>query len=151
MRFLGLEILIAAAIVCSPSFARDPAVVAKEATSEVAAELAACAAYYTIVAAGAELSLPPGKQRDDAVVAFKTSANSALVTSAQLTNPKVAEARMTLSMQSMMRQLDGNNENFSIIGVQYMLPCKDLLEAPNKRFAYWLKEKEKLADLPVVK
>jgi hypothetical protein len=37
MRFVGLEIMIAAAMtVCSPSFARDPAVVAKEAASEVA-------------------------------------------------------------------------------------------------------------------
>jgi hypothetical protein len=105
----------------------------------------------TIVAAGADISLAPGKQRDDAVASFKKSAQTAFEMSVQLTNQKIAEARMNLAMQSMMRQLDGKGENFSIIGVEYMLPCKDRVEAPDKRFAYWLKEKEKLPDLPRAK
>jgi len=38
-----------------------------------------------------------------------------------------------------------------MIAAKYMFPCKDRVEAPDKRFAYWLKEKEKLPDLPPVK
>jgi len=38
-----------------------------------------------------------------------------------------------------------------MIAAKYMFPCKDRVEAPDKRLAYWLKEKEKLPDLPPVK
>jgi hypothetical protein len=49
---------------------------------------------------------------------------------------------MDLSAQTTTRQMAGSWENFSIIAAKYMWPCKDRVEAPDKRFAYWLKEKE---------
>ena len=113
--------------------ARDPAVVAKEAANEVGFELAECAAYYVIGAAATEASLPPGSKRDAMVAEEKRIGETALDASARLTSQAVAGARKW--------------ENYSIILAKYMYPCKDRVEAPDRRFTYWLKEKEKLPDV----
>jgi len=131
-----------------PAAARDPTIVAKEAASEVAFELAECAAYYAIAGAAAEASLAHGPERDAIVAGTRKSGDVAFNASVQLTSQKVAAARLDLSIQTMTRQMEGSWENFSIIGAKYMWPCKDRVEAPDKRFAYWLKEKEKLPDVP---
>ena len=43
--WIDIAIVAGAMVVFSPTFARDPAAVVNEATNEVAAELAVCAAY----------------------------------------------------------------------------------------------------------
>lgn len=115
-------------------------------------ELAQCAAFYAIAAAGVEASIAPDQERDDVVASLKKSAETAIGLSVQLTNPKIAAERINLARQKMTRQMEGSWENLSSIVAQYKGPCKDRVEAPDQRFAYWFKEKDKekdkLPDLP---
>ena len=142
-------ILIAGAMAVSGSgFARDSVAVAKEVSSEVAAELAECAAYYAVAAAATEASFAPSPERDEIVTGAKKAEEAAIVASAQLTSQKIAAARVSLSVQTLTHQMEGSWENFSIVAAKYAWPCKDRVEALDKRFAYWLKEKEKLPDVP---
>ena len=138
---------VAAGIAISqPCFARDSVVDAKEATSEVAFELAECAAYYTIAAAAIDVSLAPGIEKESPASQAKTAAIAALHESEQLTSIDVAVARMNLAWRTMIREMDGRSENVSIIAEKYAVPCTDRLAAPERRFAYWLSEKAKLPD-----
>jgi hypothetical protein len=80
-------ILIAGTMAVSGSgFARDPVAVAKEASIEVAAEIAQCAAYYAVAAAATEASLAPGPERDEIVAGAKKAEEAAIVAFAQLTS-----------------------------------------------------------------
>ncbi len=142
------RLAVAAGIAISqPCFARDSVVAAKEATSEVAFELAECAAYYTIAAAAIDVSLAPGNEKKESRASqAKTAAIAALHESEQLTSIDVATARMNLAWRTMIREMDGRSENVSIIAEKYAVPCTDRLAAPERRFAYWLSEKAKLPD-----
>jgi hypothetical protein len=138
---------VAAGIAISqPCFARESVVAAKEATSEVAFELAECAAYYTIAAAAIDVSLAPGNEKESHASQARIAAIAALHESEQLTSIDVAAARMNFAWRTMIREMDGKSENVSIIARKYGVPCTDRLAAPDRRFAYWLSEKAKLPD-----
>ena len=151
-KWLKAAVAVVGAIAISgPSFARDPAAVAREATNEVASELAECAAFYAIAAAGMEATIAPDQERYNVVASLKKSAETAIGVSVKLTDPKIAAERINLARQTITRQMQSTWENLSIIVARYKEPCKDRVEAPDKRFAYWFKEKDKLPDLPPAK
>ena len=60
--------------------------------------------------------------------------------SAQFTNQEIALARMKFSMESMKRKMHNSFEYFSVVAAEYSFPCKDLMEAPEKRLQYWLQK-----------
>ena len=51
----------------------------------------------------------------------------------------------------MQREMNSDWRNFSLIAVEHMWSCKDIVERPDKRFAYWVQEKSKLPDIPTGK
>jgi len=115
--------------ISQPSVGRDSATVAKEATNEVAIELAECAAYYTIAAAAIDVSLAPEPERELRVAQTKQAAVAALRASEQLTSTRVAAAQMDLAWETMIRQMERKWENFSIVAEKYMWSCKDRIAA----------------------
>ena len=131
-----------------PSVAAAPVVAVKEATSEVAFELAECAAYYTIAAAAIDVSLAPGPDRELRVAEAKRLAVAALRESEQLTSNQLAAARMDLAWETMIRQMDRKWENFSVVTDKYDRSCEDRMAAPDRRLAYWLAEKVKVSGSP---
>jgi hypothetical protein len=52
---------------------------------------------------------------------------------------------MDLVQQAIVRDVKGA-AGFSGVAARYMFPCKDIVERPDKRFAYWLVEKDKLPE-----
>ena len=54
-------------------------------------------------------------------------------------------ARATVTREAMLRDLAGGI-SFSELQAKYLFPCNDIVERPDKRFAYWLTEKAKLSD-----
>jgi hypothetical protein len=119
--------------------------VAEEAKDAVAFELAECAAYYVVAAAAAADASAPQELRDSAKEAALKSANAALEASATLTNPSLAASRMDLSQQVIVRKVK-EPAGLSGVAARYMFPCKDIVERPDQRFAYWLVEKNKLSE-----
>ena len=110
----------------------DPVVAVKEATSEVAFELAECAAYYTIAAAASDVSLAPGPDRELRVAEAKRLAVAALRESEQLTSNQLAAARMDLAWKTMIRQMDRKWENFPVVTDKYNRSCEDRMAAVPK-------------------
>jgi len=142
---------LAAALLCLPAIGngRELAEAVQDAKDEVAGELARCAAYYAIAAAMISVSDAPGPDlRDKGIAQTKQAAETAIGMAAQMSSPAIAAARMDLARQTMQREMKNDWGNFSLIQVKYMWSCKDLVERPDDRFAYWVKEKSKLPDVP---
>jgi hypothetical protein len=139
---LSIAWLLAGSTVCA---ARDLLAVTEEAKDAVASELAECAAYYIIAAAASADASAPQELRDSATQGALQSANAALEASTKLSNPAMAAARMNLFQQAMIRRVK-EPAGFSGVAAQYMFPCKDIVERPDQRFAYWLVEKDKLPE-----
>jgi hypothetical protein len=111
------------------------------AKSNVAFEFAECGNYYMITRGALEASLPPGKTREKAIEDSEKLAETAYSVSAKLTDPEIALARIKLSMENMKRKMKGSFEYYSVIAAEYTFSCKDLMEAPNKRFQFWIDKK----------
>ena len=127
----------------SSATARDPAVVTQEAKDVLAAELAECAAYYNVVVGVAEQPSAPQELRDSGALGAQRSADTALETAARLSSAAKARAQYSLALQSIIRQVRDDLAGFSGIATRYALPCKDIVEHPDRRFAYWFVEKDK--------
>jgi hypothetical protein len=146
-------VVVAAALLCLPGIGsgQEPGDATQDARDNVAAELSQCAAYYVLVAAKIEASDFPGPNRNKGVAQAKQASEIAIGMAAQLSSADVAAARMDLARQTMEREMKNDWGNFSLIAVRYLRSCKDIVERPDERLAYWLKEKSKLPDAPPAK
>ena len=146
-------VVVAAAVLCLPGIGRgeDAGDATQGARDGVAAELSQCAAYYALVAAKIEASEFPGANRNKGVAQAKQASQIAIGMAAQLSSADVAAARMEVARQTMEREMKNDWGKFSLIAVRYMRSCKDIVERPDERLVYWLKEKSKLQDVPPAK
>lgn len=125
--------------------ARDPAAVTREAGDELAAEYSSCAAYYVLSSEGMRRA-NMGPEIDNAADNGRKLAEHAVVESAKLTSPEVAQARMSIAQQTMMRTMKFDYANLSLVAAEYAFKCKDLLEHPEQRLSERLAEKDKLPE-----
>ena len=105
------------------------------AKTNLAHELAQCAAYFMLV------SKAPGLDKSTTEKLWD-SGISLSVLSAQITSEKLALARVDLEMKTMQREMDSNWKNISIINNEYGYPCQDLTKNPDSRLEYWLNKKD---------
>jgi hypothetical protein len=114
----------------------------QRAKNNLAHELANCAAYYMIAKEGFERGGVGTDQARAAVVVMDESIKLGVELSAKLTSEELAVSRVKLAIEENRRKMIGTMDNFSIIAAEFAFPCKDLIEAPDKRMKYWL-EKDK--------
>jgi len=105
------------------------------ATNNFAHELASCAAYYWLMSKAPKLS---GEAKESS----EKASFQAFSLSSELTSEKVAKARMELEVKKMMRDMDSNWSNVSVILNECAFPCKDTLEKPGERLEYWLDKED---------
>ena len=146
-------VIVTAALLCLPAIGngRELADASPDAKNELATELSQCAAYYSLAAAKIEAGDFAGPARNKGVAQAKRVSEIAIGMAAQFSSAEVAAARMELARQTMQREMKNDWGNFSLIAVRDMRSCKDIVERPDERLAYWLKEKAKLLDAPLAK
>jgi hypothetical protein len=105
------------------------------ARNNFAHELAECSAYYQFMAEAPRLNAAMKRKSLEA-------SDFLLSLSVGLTTQELSLARFELALKTMMRDIDFNWENVSILLNKYAYPCKDVAEDPEARFKYWLKKKD---------
>lgn len=120
-----------AAIACT--FARaepTPAAIAAEVTDNVAMEYAECAAYFSIVSgafssSGKPAEAPKFKDASDKAALFSLMAAKRSREDAMAS--KVTLARIEMSLKDMLKAIDNNYSNMSLLSNKYLTPCVDAM------------------------
>ena len=107
--------------------------------NDMAMELAECAAYFGIVSIAMENSKKPdqaaewNKQRDKALEF------AAMVTKEAGLKQETVGARFSMAVEDMIKRIDRNTSNISILMADYNERCIEAMTEPKKRARYWLK------------
>lgn len=104
----------------------------ERASNNLAHEFAECAAYYSISSKIIARTKPEVAKRIDdfAALAFEGSNT--------LTSEKVTNARVEMAIKSMVKELDNDIANFSILLNKYSDSCGEAINHPEARMNYWL-------------
>ena len=86
--------------------------------------------------------------RDKGIAGAKQSGENAIKLSVAMSNDAIAGARVQLDFDTMQRELKGDSKNFSLLAAKYLWSCKDIVERPDKRVAYWVTKKSNSTALP---
>lgn len=108
----------------------------KQALNNLAHEYAECAAYYTVSSKILEKQEPKLSER------MNQAAIDALAYSNALTSEKLTDARVEMAVKSMVKDLDNDIANFSIILNKYSDRCGEAMTDPKERMNYWLKKQD---------
>ena len=139
-----MKLFATIALFCLPAIgnALEPANVAQGAKDEVAAELAQCVGYYLMTRAMFGPSTSPN--RDRVMAAADLAGNTAMGLSARMSTDAIASERVGRAVQAMQLEVKGDWGNFSLLAAKYDRLCEELINHPEGRVAYWVKEKSKL-------
>ena len=113
------------------AFAYDRA----RAADNLAHEAAECGAYFLIASAAPRLDA-------NLVNYLRAKYDGLLDLSVKMTEANLTKARFELATKSMLRDLNGNWSNFSILNNKYGYPCADIVKDPEARVKYWLEKKD---------
>jgi hypothetical protein len=58
-----------------------------------------------------------------------------------MSNDAISSERVVRAVDTMGREIKGDWGNCSLLATKYRGACKDLIEHPEERGAYWVKEK----------
>ncbi|EJM09794.1 hypothetical protein PMI21_05526 [Pseudomonas sp. GM18] len=111
----------------SAAFAYEP----DRALNNLAHELAECAGFYVVSAKILESQNPELAERSN------KAADTALDYSKALTSAKLTRARTEMAIKSMLKDLDNDVSNFSILLNKYADQCGETVSDPVKRMDYW--------------
>ena len=125
------SILLICLLVPSLALAYEP----ERARTNMAHEAAECVAYFITVSQAPRLDT----ETKDHLLGY---GKSLIEMSAKLTTEKLAHARADLASKTMLRELDGDWGNISILNNKYGYPCKDLIADPNARMQYWFDKRD---------
>jgi hypothetical protein len=108
----------------------------ERAVTNLAHEMAECAGFYTLSGMAFEAQAPElaDKSRDIGATAFYYSK--------ELTNEKVTRARTEMAVKSMMKEIDNDAANYSILLNKYGDRCSEIVADPTARMNYWLQRKD---------
>lgn len=107
----------------------------EQAGNNLAHDFAQCAAYYSLVSKG--IGPKYAKAAEDAGKVAKL----ALQGSVEMSNAKVTKARFEMALKSMIKDMDNDFKNFSVVMNEYSDLCDELMDNPQARYKYW-SEKE---------
>ena len=100
----------------------------------LAHDLSTCSAFYQLMVIGVEkMNNDSANLKDSAVRTHKTAV--------AISNAKVTEARIAMATTEMVKEMDGNWSNASIILNKHGFLCKEMVEDPTIRYQYWLDKK----------
>jgi hypothetical protein len=108
----------------------------ERAVNNLAHELAECAGFYVISEKILHAQEPKLAERSQA------AADSALEYSTTLTNEKLTRARAEMAIKSMMKEIDNDAMNYSILLNKYADNCGQAVSDPKKRMEYWQKKQD---------
>ncbi|NMY12689.1 hypothetical protein HBO38_30420 [Pseudomonas veronii] len=108
----------------------------KRAANNLAHEYAECAAFYTVSSTLFESQDPKLAER------MNQSAINAMNYSQILTSEKLTDARIEMAVKSIIRDLDNDIANVSIILNKYSDRCVEAMTDPEARMDYWLKKQD---------
>ncbi|MCF4997412.1 hypothetical protein GIW70_21235 [Pseudomonas syringae] len=108
----------------------------KRAVNNLAHDYAECAAFYTVSSKILQAQEPKLAER------MNKAAMDALEYSITLTSEKLTDARVEMAMKSMIKDLDNDTSNFSIILNKYSDRCGEAMADPKARMDYWLKKQD---------
>lgn len=114
------------------AFAYEP----ERAVNNFAHELAECAGFYVISVKILQVQAPELAERSD------NAADSALEYSKALTSEKLTRARTEMAIKSMMKDIDNDSTNYSILLNKYADSCGEAVSDPVKRMEYWNKKQD---------
>lgn len=114
------------------AFAYEP----ERAVNNLAHELAECAGYYVISEKILQAQDPKLAER------MSEAADSALDYSKILTSEKLTRARTEMAIKSMMKEIDNDAMNYSILLNKYADNCGEAVSDPMKRMEYWNKKQD---------
>ena len=102
--------------------------------TNLASDYAECAAYYMFMSNSDEkLKNDPG---------LKRAAELSYELAVGLSNIKVTNARIELSTNKMMKEIDYSLSNGAILINKYGEFCEEILENPEERMKYWFNKKD---------
>lgn len=131
-RGMGRSAFFVLLLLASSVEAYEPALAA----NNYAHELADCSAFYmlssTIVKA----------QRPEMADQLQKAAELAYELSSTLTNSKLALARAQMATKTMIKEIENDAINFSILLNKYADPCKESIDNYEARMDYWLKKRD---------
>lgn len=104
--------------------------------NNLAHELAECAGFYVISAKVLE------PQKPDLAKRSNNAADSALKYSTALTSEKLTRARTEMAIKTMMKDIDNDASNFSILLNKYADQCGETVSDPVKRMEYWKQKQD---------
>jgi len=125
-------IVILLLLVSHYSYAEDDAIT-NEIIDNISSEFVECSCYYSIIAQGlgkkGEKPLAE-KYKEDAFTAFSYAVTVAEEGRSKEMAQKVTLARFTLGMESMLKEINNDFSNSSILMNKYGFRCKDVMENP---------------------
>jgi hypothetical protein len=126
---IGLALLI---LPIGATLAYEP----DRAVTNLAHELAECAGFYTLSVMVFEAQAPElsEKSKDIAATAFYYSK--------ELTSEKLTRARTEMAVKSMMKEIDNDSANYSILLNKYAEQCSEIVADPTARMDFWLKKED---------
>ena len=72
---------------------------------------------------------------------FMPRADLSLTTAVTFSNQQVTAARVQMEMNTLMKEIDEDMSNFSILVNRLSEPCGQLISKPEERFIYWQDKK----------
>lgn len=140
----ALASLLAATLTPVCVWANDPPASIVAATNNASHEMIECAAYFTIVAEG--MRITPGADTAKGADQYDSAREAALMYALALAEsinqkPETLKARLEMSMQGMIDEIDRDYVNISILLNKYAVPCKSAVEDPAARLQWWIDRK----------
>ncbi len=130
MRLCILVVIIL--LVVKPAIAYDM----ERATVNMAADLSQCAAFLFIVSKSNEEQAP---EVSDAYASFSFNMHEMAI---EISNEKVAIARLNMNINKMMNDIDGSFSNISILTNDYLSFCQEMSNDIGPRLQYWLDKED---------
>ncbi len=117
--------------------------VEKEIADNISHDYVECAAYFIIISealmkANDKETSTQYKKMGEAAIEFAVTAAETGRTPEMA--QKVTMARLTLSVQEMLKEIENDFSNTSILMNQYLSKCKEATENPEKMMEDWMKK-----------
>ena len=109
----------------------------ERANVNLASDYATCSAFYIIASEGLRRT-----GNDNTAEQSMQASGRAYEYAVQLSNQKVTQSRIILSVEELRREMDHDFSNFSILINKYGELCKEILQSPENRMKYWLEKKD---------
>ena len=115
-------------LIMKPAIAYDM----ERAVVNLASDLSQCAAFLYIVSKSSEEQAP---EVSNAYASLSLNMHEMAI---EISNEKVAIARLNMNIKEMLEEIDGSFSNISILLNEYLTLCQEMSNDIEQRLQYWL-------------